>query len=305
MIVASDMIKNQITFKQLEAFAFVVDTGTFRAAAAALGTTQPNISARIASLEAALNVTLLIRDSGAVRLTADGDKLLPKARDVLWAGEALIEEADRRELITETLRLGVTELVACTWLQSFVRRVRHVYPKLRIQLEVDLSTAIDARLMEGKLDLALQTEPFKSKAFARETLGREPYCWVANSDLRDQLPAAPSLRDVFDLTVLTHAKHTQACAALHQIAKDRGLRRERIVHSSALSACVPMVLEGMGVAMLPERLVADDITAGNLHKITLDWTPNPLMFFARHAPDRSARFVAETVKIAKAAMLTP
>lgn len=41
------MIKSQITLKQLEAFAFVVDNGTFRAAAWALGTTQPNISARI------------------------------------------------------------------------------------------------------------------------------------------------------------------------------------------------------------------------------------------------------------------
>ncbi|MGB1338026.1 MAG: LysR family transcriptional regulator, partial [Planktomarina sp.] len=81
------MIKSQITLKQLEAFAFVVDTGTFRAAAFALGTTQPNISARITALESALNVTLLIRDAGSVRLTADGEKLLVKTREVLWAGE--------------------------------------------------------------------------------------------------------------------------------------------------------------------------------------------------------------------------
>ena len=139
------MIKSQITLKQLEAFAFVVDSGTFRAAASALGTTQPNISARITALETALNVTLLIRDAGSVRLTVDGEKLLQKTREILWAGEALIEEAGRQELIEETLRLGVTELVACTWLQGFLRLMREAYPKLRIQLEVDLSTAIDGR----------------------------------------------------------------------------------------------------------------------------------------------------------------
>jgi len=100
------MIKSQITFKQLEAFAFVVDTGTFRAAAAALGTTQPNISTRITALESAL--------------------------------DELIEEAGRRELIEETLKLGVTELVACTWLQGFLRRMKEAYPNVRIQLEVDL-----------------------------------------------------------------------------------------------------------------------------------------------------------------------
>jgi len=291
------MIKSQITFKQLEAFAFVVDTGTFRAAASALGTTQPNISARITALEAALNVSLLMRDAGSVRLTADGEKLLQKACDVLWAGEALIEEAGRQELIEETLRLGVTELVACTWLQRFLRLMKEAYPKLRVQLEVVLSTAIDARLMQGQLDLALQTGPFKSKAFASIPLGPEPYCWIANSDLMRQVGSTASLPELFDLTILTHAKHTQACAALHDMAKTRGLRGER-----ALTACVPMVLEGMGVALLPERLIKSEVVAGDLHIINADWLPEPLSFFARYAPARSARYVEKAAEIAKVAM---
>jgi DNA-binding transcriptional LysR family regulator len=299
------MIKSQITLKQLEAFAFVVDAGTFRAAASALGTTQPNISARIAALETALGVSLLMRDAGSVRLTVDGEKLLQKAREVLWAGEALIEEAGRQVLIEETLRLGVTELVACTWLQTFLRLMREVYPKLRIQLEVDLSTKIDARLMEGQLDLALQTGPFRSKAFASDALGQENYCWVAQRELARNLSDKPSLSDLFDLTILTHAKHTQACAALHAIAKGQGLRSERIVHSSALSACLPMVLEGLGVALLPERLVRGEVAAGELQKIKGDWLPDPLSFFARYAPARSARYVGQAAQIAKAAMQTP
>lgn len=299
------MIKSRITLKQLEAFAFVVDCGTFRAAASALGTTQPNISARITALEAALNVTLLIRDAGSVRLTVDGEKLLQKTRAVLWAGEALIQEAGRQDLIEETLRLGVTELVACTWLQTFLRLMREAYPKLRIQLEVDLSTAIDARLMEGQLDLALQTGPFKSKAFASAPLGQEPYCWVGHVDVVQHLSAKPSLRELFDLTVLTHAKHTRACAALHTIATTKGLRRERIVHSSALSACVPMVLEGLGVALLPDRLVEGEILAGHLRKIDAEWLPDPLSFFARYAPARSALYVEKAARIAKVAMQSP
>jgi DNA-binding transcriptional LysR family regulator len=296
------MIKSQITFKQLEAFAFVVDAGTFRAAATALGTTQPNISARMTALETALDVTLLIRDAGSVRLTADGEKLLAKTRDVLWAGEALIEEAGRQVLIEETLRLGVTELVACTWLQGFLRLMRDAYPKLRIQLEVNLSTAIDARLMEGQLDLALHTGPFKSKTFASKPLGQERYCWVVNSQLAKGLSAKPSLPALFDLTVLTHAKHTQACAALHRVAAQSGLGSDKIVHSSALSACVPMVLEGLGAALLPERLVDAEVACGDLHKIEPDWLPDPLAFYARFAPARAARYVEHATQVAKTAM---
>jgi len=296
------MIKSKVTLKQLEAFAFVVDTGTFRAAATALGTTQPNISARITALEIELNVILLIRDAGSLRLTTDGEKLLQKTREVLWAGEALIEEAGRQELIEETLRLGVTELVACTWLQIFLRLMKDAYPKLRIQLEVDLSTAIDARLMEGQLDLALQTGPFKTKSFTNEGLGQEHYCWVANTELRRRLTAKPALEKLLNMTVITHAKHTQACASLYDVVKARGIGQERIVHSSALSACLPMVLEGLGVALLPERLVAADVAAGNLHEIESEWLPDPLLFHARYAPARSARYVEKAAKIAKVAM---
>ena len=77
------MIKSQITLKQLEAFVQVVDTGSFRKAAAALGTTQPNVSARIAALEKTLDVVLMHRDAGSVRLTPDGDTLVAAAREVL------------------------------------------------------------------------------------------------------------------------------------------------------------------------------------------------------------------------------
>jgi len=113
------------------------------------------------------------------------------------------------------------------------------------------------------------------------------------------------LDELFDLTIVTHAKHTQACAALHDVAQARGLGRERIVHSSALSACLPMVLEGLGVALLPERLVAAEVAAGNLHEIHSDWLPDPLLFYARYAPARAARYVGKAALIAKSAMQQP
>lgn len=297
------MIKSQLTLKQLEAFVFVVDTGTFRGAATSLGTTQPNISARIASLEAALGTVLMIRDSGSVRLTPKGEVLLAKARQMLWAGESLIEEAGQQNLIQERLRLGVTELVACTWLRDFLRRVKEAYPNLRIELQVDLSSVIDQRLSQGQLDIALQSDPFKEGAFASVPLGIEPYCWVAHPDIATQLPQKPTMAEVFDHIVLTHAQHTQAGIALHKLAAERGLDTGQIVHSSALSACVPMVQEGLGIAMLPEALVHNSIKSQELDKLETDWLPPPLAFFGRYDVDRTPLFVGKVAQIAARSML--
>lgn len=297
------MIKSQITLKQLEAFAFVVDTGTFRAAAEALGTTQPNISARIAALETALDTTLLIRDSGTVQLTSKGRTLLDKARKVLWAGESLIDEAGRQDLITERLRLGVTELVACTWLRLFLRRLKDTYPNLRVELQVDLSTTIDQRLSEGQLDLALQSEPFKAGSFNSIPLGTEEYCWVARADLAKSIGINATIDQVFEQTILTHAKHTLAGSALHNYAAKRRLNAGQIVHSSALSACLPMVQEGMGVAMLPKALVKTGVEAGELRELHLDWLPPPLSFYGRYSAARTPLFVAKACEIAAQTML--
>ncbi len=292
------MIKSQVTLKQLEAFAFVVDTGTFRAAATALGTTQPNISSRIAALETALDVALLYRDAGSVRLTKRGRELLGLTRDILRAGEALLEAAGRQDMIEERLRLGVTELVACTWLQTFLRQVRREYPSLRVELEVDLSGQIEERLREGQIDLALQNGPFSYQATGQQTLTEEAYLWVANADLARDLTKGTSVARFFDKAVLTHARHTGAGRALHALAAKRGFDTGKIIHSSALSACLPMVSEGLGVALLPRSLVLDDVQSGQLKELRSDWTAPPLAFFARYNADRAPRFVAKACDIA-------
>ena len=293
------MIKSQITLKQLEAFAFVVDTGTFRAAATALGTTQPNISSRISALETALDVALLYRDAGSVRLTERGQELLVLTRDILRAGEALLEAAGRQDLIEERLRLGVTELVACTWLQTFLRQVRHEYPNLRVELEVDLSRQIEERLREGRIDLALQNGPFAFQATGELPLAEESYVWVANNDLAKELGRGSSVARFFDKAVLTHARHTGAGRALHELAATRGYEAGKIVHSSALSACLPMVSEGLGVALLPRSLVWEEIQEGRLSELRSDWIAPPLSFYARYNADRAPRFVARACEIAE------
>ena len=173
---------------------------------------------------------------------------------------------------------------------------------MRVQLEVDISAVIDARLMEGHLDLALQSGPFKTKAYAANDLGEEAYCWVAHPALGRAIGRSAKLSDLFEHTILTHAKHTQAGLALHRFARDHGFGENQIVHSSALSACVPMALEGLGVALLPARLVRGEIEAGALSVINCDWLPAPLAFHARYAPHRAPLFVGKAAAIAADAM---
>ncbi|MFK8011412.1 MAG: LysR family transcriptional regulator, partial [Marinicellaceae bacterium] len=149
-----------INFKQLEAFIWVSDLESFRRAAERLNTTQPNISARISSLEEALNTKLMERDAGSVRLNAKGEQLLPEARKILRSVENLIETAGQSKRIEGVIKLGVTEMIVNTWLRQFLKQVKDQYPNLRIELQVDLSDNLRPALFSRTLDLTFQNGPF-------------------------------------------------------------------------------------------------------------------------------------------------
>jgi DNA-binding transcriptional LysR family regulator len=68
-------------------FVTVAETGQFQAAADDLEITQQGASRRVASLERELGVQLFARIARGVRLTVDGQALLPHARELLRAAE--------------------------------------------------------------------------------------------------------------------------------------------------------------------------------------------------------------------------
>lgn len=71
----------------MRTFVAVADSGQFREAALALSVTQQAVSKRVATLERDLGVRLFTRTARGAQLTADGQVLLPHARDLLRAEE--------------------------------------------------------------------------------------------------------------------------------------------------------------------------------------------------------------------------
>lgn len=285
----------RLNLKQLEAFVWVADLQSFRGAADRLGTTQPNISARIAGLEQALGTVLMTRDAGSVVLTAKGRDLLAHARRVLDATDALIAAADHKALIDGTLRLGVTEMIVHTWLRDYLRRLKETYPNLSVELTVDLSVNLEAMLAESRIDLAIQNGPFTRLMTGEIDLGAYGLIWVASPDLG--VPQKAMLDDLAAHPILTHARDTHLFA---QVAGHFSAAKvpARLVPSSNLAACLHMTIEGMGVAALPKAMAADALARGDLAQVGYDWTPPPLHFFARYNVAHAPRVVNDAAFVA-------
>lgn len=76
-----------VELRQLAYFVAIADEGGFARAAEALHVGQPAVSQQLRRLERELGVVLFERTTRRVRLTAEGDRLLPEARAVLAAAE--------------------------------------------------------------------------------------------------------------------------------------------------------------------------------------------------------------------------
>lgn len=286
----------RLNLKQLQAFVWVADLESFRRAAERLNTTQPNISARIARLEAVLGTQLMTRDAGSVRLTAKGQDLLQHARQVLDATDALIAAADQKQLIEGVLRLGVTELIVHTWLRDYLRTLKDRFPQLTVELTVDLSVNLEKELAARRIDLALQNEPFGHMVSGSRALGSYPLVWVAAPHL--QVPDGADLTQLSQHPILTYARNTplfEEVAAHFTDSRDQSVR---LVPSSNLAACLHMVIEGMGLAALPAAMVAPELKSGALRQIPYAWVPAPLDFFARYDAKKSPMIVGEAAKVA-------
>ncbi len=291
------MISRIYSLKQLEAFVWAVDLGSFRKAAQHLNTTQPNISSRIRKLEDTLDVVLMLRDKNAVRLTEHGAEILRAARKVMREAEGLVEVANRKDLIENRLRLGVTELVACTWLHDYLRQLKHEYPAMAVELTVDLSRNLDKELGGNALDLTIQTAPFDTPVDGNIRLGKFPYIWVTTGEI-DHRGTRFSLQDLEHDIVLTPARDTQAFTELMQYAKRHSLPTTKFAPSNSLSSCVQMVSDGMGVALLPKALITEQLENGKLQQLDVDWTPSPLSFSARFHAAKAPLFVQRAADLA-------
>src|SRR5882672_10285999 len=97
----------------LQSVLAVADLGSFRAAAASLGCSQPAITARIQRVEAILGLRLFHRTTRRVTITEAGERLRVRAERTVSELQAIVQEFnDEAQLKRGRVVLGATSTVA-------------------------------------------------------------------------------------------------------------------------------------------------------------------------------------------------
>jgi DNA-binding transcriptional LysR family regulator len=152
----------------------VAQTGSFSAAALALGYTQSAVSRQVAALEASAGRRLFDRARHGVSLTAAGGRLLTSAIVALDELDAARGELAGEETATRPVRLGAFATAMAGLVPKALARLP---PQVRVTVREATTPALVRALRAGTLDLAIlaRTPPYRplddqSPRFALTTL---------------------------------------------------------------------------------------------------------------------------------------
>lgn len=235
----------------LRFFDCVARVGNMNRAAAELNTVQSNVTARIRTLEHDLGVVLFHRHSRGVEVTAAGEVLLPYARQVM----TLL--GDARKAVTQDgapegpLSLGSLETVLALHLAPVLSEFAGAHPAVDLSIQTGTSRELVEMVLAHGVEGALVCGPVAHPDLEATPVFREDLCIVARRDGRslDQVLGAPGVRQ---LVLRLGCSYRQR---LEDVLARRGVVGVRTLEFGTLDAIRAGVAAGVGITLMPRRLV--------------------------------------------------
>lgn len=253
------------TLRQLQYACAVAEHLSFRRAAEACSVAQPSLSAQIAELESALNVQLFERGGRRVLVTARGRALLERARRLLLEADDLAQAARRvAEPFAGTAAVGVIPTIAPYLLPLVTPAIRERYPNLTLQWIEDKTGALVAQLEAGTLDGALVALEAELGDVEHEIVATDPFVLAAPPDhalMRDEHPVPLSALRAASMLLLDdgHCLREQALEFCSTVKA-----QELEFRATSLSTLVQLVVQGLGVTLLPALALETETSRAQL-----------------------------------------
>jgi DNA-binding transcriptional LysR family regulator len=280
---------------QIEAFLRVVNEGTVSRAAVSMQRNQSTISMRVAKLERSLGAKLFERVGNRMVLTSAGQSLLPMAERML----ALRLEATQRVRAATSnaaiLAIGANSWSASSVLPGIVEEFHKVEPDTVLEVQVHSTPALASLLTEGRVEVAF-LNPRLSNHVLKEITTVSERCVLVGPEKVEPI----AVEDLFGMSFVSYTVGPLLDAQL-QLQLSVGRELNVIARSNSAQFVRDLVRGGVGVAFLPQSIVAEDIRSGAVKAISIRdfempyWSVS-LVSSRTRRPRRELRALIEIVK---------
>ena len=244
---------DSVDTKKYEAMVTAVKEGSFTRAADILGYTQSGLTHMMNALEAEVGFRLLERGHFGIRLTPDGERIMPLIDRFLETAEQLSEEIRSiRDQADEMISIGAYASIAAFWLPQILDRFRGEYPNVQVTVRDGSREKLYADVAAGRCDLAFTSAP-RGESVEWYPLHEDPLLALlpksAYAQQFERFAVENYAGTEFLMPAFGNADDIMSLFARHNV------RPEILTTMTSNQALISMVAHGLGVSMLSELTI--------------------------------------------------
>lgn len=262
-------------------FVTVVESGNFASAAAILHVTRSAVGKTIARLEARLGVALFQRTTRRQLLTEEGEQFYLQCREALERIREAEETLQRgKDEVQGRLRVSLPVLFGQRCVAPLLFRLSQRYPLLKLELHY---SDRQVNLLEEGFDLAVRIGSLADTGSLRaRALGEHGMVLCAAAEYLRQQPAPQTIAGLNEHRTLgyLHNGQLQKWQLYDPQQGDVRFSPQTWLIQDDFAAIAAAVQQGMGIAWLPDWLVAQALADGTLQQVL---APSAQVRFAIHA----------------------
>ncbi|WP_129782397.1 LysR family transcriptional regulator [Peristeroidobacter soli] len=285
-------------FNDLASFTVVARERSFTKAAAKLGVSQSALSQTIRTLERRLGLPLLIRTTRSVAPTEAGERLLqtiaPRFEEIETALASLSELRDKP---AGAIRITAGEHAAHSVLQPALKKILPKHPDIKVEIVVDF----------GLVDIV--AERYDAGVRLGEQVAKDMIAVRIGPDMRMAVVGAPSYFKRYPIPKTPQDLTAHNCISirlptygglfpwdLEKAGREVKVRVEGQLIFNNAALRLASVLQGLGLAYMPEDQVLKHIDDGRLIRVLDDWCP-PFPGYHLYYPSRRHSSAALTLLV--------
>lgn len=271
-------------FEAWAIFAKVVETGSFIRTAETLNLSQPTVSKAISRLEEQMKTTLFFRTSRKLTLTDSGLAVKKQAEQLLLAGLKL--EAQLKEEVNQyqgVVKFAVPLSFGLQQIAPLLGEFCETYPD--IDLDIHLADE-QVDLVDERFDFALRIARLEDSSFRVKRLCGVALLIVASPNFLEKRPLVHP-KDLHNVPafIYTNQKNPQSWTFFHPTQGEFTQTMKGNLRANNADVFLPALQEGLGVAILPEFMVCNQIRESKLAVVFDDWQISPVSLYLLAPPN--------------------
>lgn len=268
-----------MVIKHLQTFLIVARVLNFGEAARTLNYSQSTVSEQIQGLEQDLGTKLFERMGKKVFLTEQGRKLIPFAERILKEAAEIRDMFSDNRTVSGTLNIGAAETLCVFWLPPLLKEYQKSYPAVQINIKVGNCTDFPQWLQQNSIDVAFSlNDEAKQQQLRQLELFRGETVFVASPE--HQLASGNVLQpqDLAGQTLLLPEGYCGYPVEVKNLLEKEQVKANTIMEFGSLEAIRQCVKNGLGISLLPELVVREEVKRGEL--VSFQWGGQPILIQA-------------------------